>query len=104
MVYTVVLFMPLKPLLLGLIEMAKRQRRAQAFVGLHGVPDRALVDMLGRLRADPVLLDDITSRRDLTDEVNRVFMVAGGVSLPLALNNMSNPHMWTVFRPQSLLR
>ena len=60
MVYTVVLFMPLKPLLLGPIEMAKRQRRA--LIGLHGVPDRALVDILGRLRADPVLLEDVPRR------------------------------------------
>ena len=104
MVYTVVLFMPLKPWWLGPIEMAKRQRGTRALIGLHGVPDRALVDMLGRLRADPVLLEDIPGRKALTHEVNRVFLAAGGTLLPLALNNMSNPHMWTVFRPQSLLR
>ena len=101
-IYTVVLFMPLKPFLLGPIEMAKRQRCA--LIGLHGVPDRALVDILGRLRADPVLLEDIPLRQHLTDEVNRVFLDAGGCLLPLALIEKSNPHMWAVFRPQSLVR
>ena len=76
MVYTVVLFMPLKPFLLGPIEMAKRQRCA--LIGLHGVPDRALVGILERLRAEPVLLEDTTRRRRLTDEVNRVFLVPLG--------------------------
>eukprot|EP00969_Alexandrium_andersonii_P006545 284311-Alexandrium_andersonii.AAC.1 len=84
--------------------MSKRRRTsASSVLGLHGVTDRAVVDILAAVREDPSIVDEVRGRHALQVDADRAFIDAGGVPLQLDLGN-GKSFTWHVMQPQSLLR